>query len=83
MLYIYFFTLDLIVFLWYTYIRKVKDNTTNQKGLKMAAHIAFDTEATSLVKPFCYDIGYTIINDDGELESWCDHCGLNPNREDE
>ena len=20
-----------------------------------------------------------IFNDDGELESWCDHCGLNPN----
>lgn len=65
MLYIYFFPLDLIVFLCYTYIRKVKDNTSNQKGLKMAAHIAFDTEATSLVKPFCYDIGYVIFDDDG------------------
>ena len=35
----------------------------------------------------CYECrGYGddyIINDDGELESWCDHCGLNPNREDE
>lgn len=26
--------------------------------------IVFDTETTSLVKPFCYDIGYIIINSD-------------------
>ena len=28
--------------------------------------IVLDTETTSLDKPFCYDIGYTIINDNGE-----------------
>ena len=26
--------------------------------------VVFDTETTSLIKPFCYDIGYVIINTD-------------------
>lgn len=36
---------------------------------------------------FCYEcrgLGDDyIINEDGELESWCDHCGMNPNRVDD
>lgn len=28
--------------------------------------VVFDTETTSLNKPFCYNIGYTIINENGE-----------------
>lgn len=28
--------------------------------------VVFDTETTSLNKPFCYNIGYTILNEDGE-----------------
>lgn len=29
------------------------------------AHMVFDTEATGLDKPFCYDVGYIIYNDNG------------------
>lgn len=29
------------------------------------AYMIIDTETTSIDKPFCYDIGYNIINDDG------------------
>lgn len=29
--------------------------------------VVFDTETTSLNKPFTYNIGYTILNDDGEI----------------
>lgn len=32
----------------------------------MANHMILDTETTGTDKPFCYDIGYTIINDNGE-----------------
>lgn len=30
------------------------------------AHMVFDTETTGLDKPFCYDVGYAIYNDDGQ-----------------
>ena len=43
----------------------MKENTTNQKGTRMN-HMVFDTETTSLDKPFCYDVGYAIFNDKGE-----------------
>ena len=33
----------------------------------MANYIVFDTETTSLDKPFCYDIGYNIINENGTV----------------
>ena len=29
------------------------------------AHMVFDTETTGLDKPFCYDVGYIIYNDNG------------------
>ena len=29
------------------------------------AHMVFDTETTGLDKPFCYDVGYAIYDDDG------------------
>ena len=28
----------------------------------------FDTETTSLNKPFAYNIGYTILNENGEIQ---------------
>ena len=31
------------------------------------SHLIFDTETTSLQKPFCYDLGYIILNDDGTV----------------
>lgn len=30
------------------------------------AHLILDTETTSINKPFCYDVGYKIIDDDGK-----------------
>ena len=30
-------------------------------------YLIFDTETTSLQKPFCYNVGYTIINNDGDI----------------
>ena len=42
---------------------QVKENTPNQKGTRMS-YIVFDTETTSLDKPFCYDVGYAIFSDD-------------------
>lgn len=43
----------------------MKENTPNQKGTRMN-YMVFDTETTSLDKPFCYDVGYTIFNENGE-----------------
>lgn len=40
----------------------MKENTPNQKGTAMA-YIVFDTETTSLDKPFCYDLGYMVIDE--------------------
>lgn len=42
----------------------MKENTPNQKGTRMN-YMVFDTETTSLDKPFCYDVGYAIFNDEG------------------
>lgn len=32
----------------------------------MANHLIIDTETTGLTKPFCYDVGYKIIDDNGQ-----------------
>ena len=44
----------------------MKENTTNQKGTRMN-YMVFDTETTSLDKPFCYDVGYSIFNDEIDM----------------
>ena len=31
------------------------------------SYLVFDTETTSLDRPFCYDLGYKIINDGAEV----------------
>ncbi len=35
--------------------------------------MVFDTETTSLNKPFCYNIGYVIVNDEGEVLKRADY----------
>ena len=44
----------------------MKENIPNQKENKMNIMV-FDTETTGLDKPFCYDIGYAILNERQEV----------------
>lgn len=44
----------------------MKENNTNQKGNRVN-RLIFDTETTGLDKPFCYDLGYVIIDEDGNV----------------
>lgn len=44
----------------------MKENTPNQKGTRMYIMV-FDTETTGLDKPFCYDVGYCILNTESQL----------------
>lgn len=44
------------------YMREREGNPPNQKGQAMSNIIVFDTETTSLDKPFCYDVGYVVLD---------------------
>lgn len=44
------------------YSHKEEGHLTNRKGTAMAKILVFDTETTSLDKPFCYDLGYVIFD---------------------
>lgn len=41
---------------------ELKENNLNQKGDFVMYALVFDTETTGLDKPFCYDLGYLILD---------------------